>query len=115
MPVNVNRRDVMKWLSAAVFAPLALPAPDPTAPLYFSRDEYQLLDTLTELIIPPDNHSPGADEADVARFIDKSDAEAFLPEDKSSRRKGLAGVTALAHSMHSRPFLQIDKDRQKSV
>src|SRR3954453_663609 len=115
MPLDVNRREVMKWLSAAVFAPLALPAPDPTAPLYFSRDEYQLLDTLTELIIPADNHSPGAHEAGVARFIDKSVAEAFLPEDKSSWQKGLAGVNALAHSMHSRPFLQLDKDRQKSV
>src|SRR5690349_7579962 len=115
MSLDMNRRELMKWLSAAVFAPLALPAPDPTAPLYFSKDEYQLLDTLTELIIPTDDHSPGAHEAGVARFIDKSVAEAFLPEDKTSWRKGLAGVNALAHSMHNQPFLQLDKHQQRSV
>jgi hypothetical protein len=115
MSLDVNRRELIKWLSAAAFAPLALPAPDPTAPLYFSKDEYQLLDMLTELIIPADDHSPGAHEAGVARFIDKSVAEAFLPEDKTSWRKGLAGVNALAHSMHNQPFLQLDKDQQRSV
>src|SRR3954462_3106887 len=116
MSLDVNRRELLKWLSAtALGAPLALPAPDPTAPLYFSRDEYQLLDTLTELIIPADNHSPGAHEAGVAKFIDKSVAEAFLPEEKSSWRKGLAGVNALANSMHKRPFLQLDNDQQRSI
>ncbi|MFL6447567.1 MAG: gluconate 2-dehydrogenase subunit 3 family protein [Bryobacteraceae bacterium] len=116
MSLDVNRREVLKWLSAtALAAPLALPAPDPTAPLYFSKDEYQLLDTLTELIIPADDHSPGSHEAGVAKFIDKSVAEAFLPEEKTSWRKGLAGVNTLAHSMHNQPFLQLDKDQQKSV
>jgi hypothetical protein len=113
--LDVNRREVMKWLSGVAFAPLALPAPDPTAPLYFSRDEYRLLDTLTELIIPTDDHSPGAHEAGVAKFIDKSVAEAFLPEEKTSWRNGLAGVNALAHSTHNQPFLQLDKDQQRSI
>src|SRR3954468_7083040 len=115
MSLDVNRRELMKWLSAAAFAPLALPAPDPRAPLYFSKDEYQLLDTLTELIIPADDHSPGAHEAGVAAFIDKSVAGAFLPEEKTSWRKGLAGVNTLAHSMYNQPFLQLDKDQQRSV
>lgn len=115
MSLDVNRRELMKWLSAAAFPPLALPASDPTAPLYFLKDEYQLLDTLTELIIPADDHSPGAHQAGVAKFIDKSVAEAFLPEEKTSWRKGLAGVNALAHSMHNQPFLELDKDQQRSV
>src|SRR3954465_16026235 len=115
MSLDVNRRELMKWLSAAPFAPLALPASDPTAPLYFSKDEYQLLDTLTEIIIPTDDHSPGAHDAGVAKLIDKSVAEAFLPEEKTSWRKGLAGVNTLAHSMYNQPFLQLDKDRQRSV
>src|SRR4051794_25163511 len=116
MSLDVNRRELLKWLSATTLAaPLALPPPDPTAPLYFSKDEYQLLDTLTELIIPADDHSPGAHEAGVAAFIDKSVAEAFLPEEKTSWRKGLAGVNTLAHSMYNQPFLQLDKDQQRSV
>ena len=115
MSFDVNRRELMRWLSAAAFAPLALPAPDPTAPLYFSKGEYQLLDALTELIVPADDHSPGAHEAGVAAFIDRSVAEAFLPEEKTSWRKGLAGVNALAHSMHNQSFLQLDRDQQKSV
>lgn len=116
MSLDVNRRELIKLLSTAAFsAPLALAAPDPGAPLYFDKDEYELLDTLTELIIPADDHSPGAHEAGVARFIDKSVAEAFLPEDKVSWRKGLAAVNMEAESMHSKPFLRLDKDQQVSV
>ncbi len=73
MTSELNRRELIQLLSAAALsAPLALPAPDPGAPLYFSKDEYALLDTLTELIIPADDHSPGAHDAGVAAYIDKN-------------------------------------------
>ena len=116
MSLDMNRRELFRLLSAAAFAaPLALPEPDPEAPLYFSKDEFQLLDTLTELIIPADDHSPGAHAAGVAKFIDKTVAEAFLPEEKTSWQKGLASVNTLAQSQHQKPFLQLDKEGQTSV
>ena len=85
MSLDLNRRDLLKFFSAAVTAaPLALAAPEPGKPLFFTKDEFALLDTLTELIIPADDHSAGAHAAGVASYIDKTVAEAFLPEDKTS-------------------------------
>ena len=91
----MQRRDLLKLLAGA--AALQLTAAEPGAPLYFSKEEFAALDELTEMIIPADSHSPGAHDAGVAIFIDKTVAEAFLPEDKASWRTGLA------------PFLPLNK------
>ncbi|HLH03375.1 MAG TPA: gluconate 2-dehydrogenase subunit 3 family protein [Bryobacteraceae bacterium] len=113
---QLNRRELLQLFTvASLSAPLALAAPDPGAPLYFSKDEFALLDTLTELIIPADDHSPGAHAAGVAAYIDKSVAEAFLPEEKTSWRKGLAEVNRLSHSMHGKTFLAASQEQQSAV
>jgi hypothetical protein len=113
MSPNLNRRDLIKLLTTATFAStLQLPAAEPGAPLYFSKDEFAMLDRLTDLIIPSDDHSPGAHEAGVAPFIDRSVAEAFLSEDKESWRKGLAAINKLSDSMHKQPFLKATHDQQ---
>lgn len=42
-----------------------------TAPLqFFTASEHQFIDTLAEMILPADEHSPGAHEARVAAYID---------------------------------------------
>ncbi len=116
MSSDFNRRDLLKLISAAAFSvPLALSAPEPGAPLFFTKDEFLLLDTLTELIIPADGHSPGAHGAGVAAYIDKSVAEAFMPEDKTSWQKGLTSVNQLSQSMHGKPFMQATKEQQVAV
>ncbi|MDQ2843553.1 MAG: gluconate 2-dehydrogenase subunit 3 family protein [Acidobacteriota bacterium] len=112
----MKRRDLMKLFPAIAFStPLLLAAPEPGAPLYFTKDQFLLLDTLTELIIPADDHSPGAHGAGVAVYIDKSVAEAFAPEDKTSWQKGLAAVNQLCQSMHGKPFLRATKEQQIAV
>ncbi len=116
MITDLNRRELLKTFSAALLtAPLALPAPESGAPLFFTKGEFALLDTLTELIIPEDEHSPGAHAAGVAAYIDKSVAEAFRPNDKTSWRKGLAAVDQLSHSMHGKNFLKMSKEEQVAV
>jgi hypothetical protein len=90
----MDRREVLQFAGAA-FVCLQLPAAEPGAPLFFTNDEFALLDNLTELLIPADAHSPGAHEAGVAAFIDRSVAEAFLPEEKTSWRKGLRALEKL--------------------
>lgn len=113
---DLQRRDVLKLLSlASLAAPLALPAHVPGSPLYFSKDDFALLDTLTELIIPEDDHSPGAHAAGVAAYIDKTVAEAFLPEDKKSWTEGLAAVNQLSQSLNGKPFLKASKEQQVAV
>ncbi len=116
MSSDFNRRDLLKLLSAATFSvPLALCAPEPGAPLFFTKDEFLLLDTLTELVIPADDHSPGAHRAGVAAYIDKSVAEAFMPEDKTSWQKGLASVNDFSQSTHGKPFMQATKEQQIEI
>ncbi len=116
MSLDLNRRDLLKVFSAALAgAPLALAAPDPSKPLFFTKEEFVLLDTLTELIIPADSHSPGAHAAGVAAYIDKTVAEAFLPEDKTSWQKGLAAVNTLSQSMNGKPFSASTKQQQVAV
>ena len=112
MDTNLNRRDLFKVVTAAAFTTLQLPAAEPNAPLYFTKEEFALLDALTDLIIPTDEHSPGAREAGVAAFIDRSVAEAFLPEDKTSWRKGLAGINELSQTMCHASFLNANKHQQ---
>jgi hypothetical protein len=115
LETGLNRRDVIKLFGAAAFTTLQLPAAQPGAPLFFSKDEFALLDALTELIIPADDHSPGAHDAGVALYIDRTVAEAFLPEDKTSWRKGLAGINDLSQKMHGAAFMKTPQAQQVAL
>ena len=112
MSYHLDRRDLLKLLTASAFtAPLQLTAAG-MGKLYFSEDEFVLLDVLTEHIIPRDAHSPGAHEAGVAAYIDRSVAEAFLPEEKASWKNGLAEINRLSVEGTKRPFLKAGKTEQ---
>jgi len=113
MSSSFYRRDILKILSASALAgPLQLTAAEADKPLYFSKEEFALLDVLTEHIIPRDAHSGGAHDAGVAAFIDRTVAEAFLPEEKQSWNKGLAEINRLSLESNDRPFLKAHKDAQ---
>jgi len=114
MEPALNRRDLLKTVTIA-FTALQLPAGEPGAPLFFTKDEFAMLDRLTELIIPADDHSPGAHEAGVAAYIDRTTAEAFLPEDKSSWRNGLALVDKVAQEECGSSFLRANLGQQTAV
>ena len=111
MNAELNRRDLLKAVTVA-FTALQLPAAEPNAPLFFTKHEFALLDTLTELVVPKDQHSPGAHDAGVARYIDRTVAESFLPEDKTSWRDGLAAIDELSQFMFEMPFLKTTKQQQ---
>jgi gluconate 2-dehydrogenase gamma chain len=112
---NLNRRDLLKALTAVAIAPLQLTAADPSAPVFFTKDDFALLDTVTELIIPADEHSPGARGVGVASYIDRKVAEAFDPDEKTSWNKGLALLNNLAREKHGRAFLETKPDQQKAL
>ena len=112
MVTDLNRRDLFKVLAGAAFTTLQLPAAEPNAPLFFTKDEFATLDTLTDLLIPTDDHSPGAHEAGVAPYIDRSVAEDFLSENKTSWRKGLAAINELSNSACGAPFIKANHEQQ---
>src|ERR1022692_972037 len=87
MDTSLDRRQAIKIGAAAV---VALPlASQPAKPLFFTLEEFQAVDALTEMIIPTDDHSPGARAAKVAEYIDKRLAESFEPEPPQIWRAGL--------------------------
>jgi hypothetical protein len=87
----MNRREAIKIAAVAVALPAAAQPAKPLllTPLFFTPEEFQAVDALTELIIPTDDHSPGARAAKVAEYIDKRLAESFEPEPPQIWRAGL--------------------------
>jgi hypothetical protein len=107
----LDRRDVLKLITGATIV-LQLSAAEPDAPAFFTKEEFRMLDLLAELIIPADEHSPGAREARVAAYIDKSLAEALRPEERESWRAGLAALNDLSFSFAHCRFNQASSEQQ---
>jgi len=124
---ELARRDMLKITAGAVLAaPLIsaelkaqAAAPRPAvavkAPLFFTTDEFAMLDELTELIIPTDDHSPGARTAQCAAFIDSQLAEAWDPKTKDHWREGLNLINQLSQEMSGKPFMQATSEQRIAV
>jgi len=114
MSNQINRRDLIKIGAGAAMAAQAAIA-STEAPKFFTPTEFAMLDELTEMIIPTDDHSPGARAAQVASYIDARIAEAFETEEKEKWRNGLKLVDALSHKMHKHAFMEATPDERTAV
>ena len=81
---------------------------------FFSPDEFAMVDELTELIIPEDDHSPGARGAEVAAYIDRRLGESFEEEPKEMWRTGLRLLDSICEEICGAPFMQATT-RQRNV
>jgi len=114
MPYEIDRRDLMRIGAGAVLAaPAAFAAAE--APKFLTPAEFAMLDELTDLIIPSDDHSPGARAAQVAAYIDARVAEAFEAKDRDDWRNGLKLVDELSRKMHGRPFMEASPEQRIAV
>ena len=118
-PADMTRRDVMKLGAAATLA-ASLGVTDSAAAemqtgvataassgaKFFTPPEYALVEELSEMIVPADEHSPGAKAAKVAAHIDGRLAEAWEPADRTTWRDGLALVDQLSRDTSGKPFLE---------
>lgn len=113
----LNRRDLLKSFGALAIGSgaLQLTAAEPGAPLFFSKPDFAMLDTLTELIIPSDDHSPGAHAAGVAAYIDDFVARSINPDEKTSWTRGLAAVNSLSKELNGKAFNKADHSQQIAV
>src|SRR5689334_8815380 len=102
MTDEIGRRDLIKIATGAALASSSRAG----AHLFFTEDEYALVDELTELIIPADEHSGGARAARVAQFIDGVVAGAFEQSERDAWREGLARVNAVSREMCGSDFLK---------
>jgi len=115
---DLSRRDVLKLTAGAVVASQVTvlgAAVAGTGHKFFTEPEYALVDELSEILIPADDHSPGARAAAVANFIDAYLAEAFDDTSRTAWRTGLAGVDTLAQSLHGQPFMKLPADQRVDV
>lgn len=110
---ELTRRDMIKLGTSAAVA-VALTGLDANAlaqvaqgkgSLFFTKEEFALVDELTELIIPADDHSPGARAALVAGYIDFRLSEAFEQQPRTLWRDGLKLIEQLSQEMHEKSFL----------
>ena len=85
------------------------------APKFFSPEEFAMLDELTELIIPADDHSPGARAAEAAAYLDGRLAESIDEENKKQWHEGLKRIDVLSHEMHGMPFLEATPEQRVAV
>jgi len=81
-------------------------------PIFFTLDEFQLIDVLTDLIIPEDE-SPGARAAGVSEFLDF-----MVANDKSIQvafRDGLRWLDAHSVRLYSQNYVQLTKEQQNRI
>jgi hypothetical protein len=117
---ELTRRELIKLgASAAIAATLigldassVAQAAQDKAPLFFTKDEFALVDELTELIIPTDDHSPGARAAQVASYIDFRLSESFEDQPKTMWRDGLKLIEQLSQEMHGKRFLEASREQR---
>jgi hypothetical protein len=125
---DLTRRDLIKLGGAATLAaslsvakPLAaqLPGSAETAKsaarTFFTPDELSMVDELSELIIPTDEHSPGARAAKVAAYIDSRLAEAWEEQERIDWREGLKRIDQLTRESGGKPFMQSSADERLAV
>ncbi|HVP46061.1 MAG TPA: gluconate 2-dehydrogenase subunit 3 family protein, partial [Bryobacteraceae bacterium] len=74
-----------------------------------------MLDELAEIIIPADDHSPGARAAGVAAYLDGRLAETIEEERKREWHEGLKRVDTLAREMHRVPFMQASPEQRVAL
>lgn len=111
---ELTRREIIKLGASAALA-AALIGADANAlaqlaqgksPLYFTKEEFALVDELTELIIPADDHSPGARAALAASYIDFRLSESVEENPRTLGREGLKRIEQLSREMHGKSFLE---------
>lgn len=82
---------------------------------FFTEAEFALVDELSEMIIPTDDHSPGAREAGVAAYIDARLAESFESGPRNEWRAGLRLVDQLAREASGKIFLRASVEERRRV
>ena len=117
---TVSRRDVLRAIAAAAAAP-AVPTDalgafmlPPDGPRFFTRDQFAVVDELTEIVIPTDEHSGGARAAGVAAYIDARLAEVL---ENAERERWVAGLALVERAAQARgtPFLKLPPADREAI
>ena len=113
MSSDIERRELFKIAAATAYAAKFGVAQEPQR--FFTPQEFLVVHELTEIIIPTDDHSPGARAAGVAAYIDARFAESLDTEKKELWRKGVELVSQASHQMHGKAFLDSSPAEREAV
>jgi len=112
----VTRRDLIQIAVAAAAGMEAQRASASDSALkFFSRDEFAMVDELSELIIPADDHSPGARAAGVAAYLDGSLADSREEQLEPRWHDGLKRINALCRQMHGHAFMESTQEQRVAL
>lgn len=129
---NVSRREALKGLAVGASLPIlgqrvlandhhdhdhskhgapGTQAKAAAAPKFFNAEQLALVATISEHIIPTDDHSPGALAAEVPQFIDLMISEASA-ETKKLWTDGLAAVEKMSQEKNGAAYNKATKEQQ---
>lgn len=135
---NVSRRNALKGLALGLGAAGSLPilnnagmaqqqahvhdtssqtpttAKKPEPPKFFNASQMALISTISEIIIPTDDHSPGAIAAEVPAFADLMISESPA-ETKKLWTDGLGAIEALSQSRYQTAFTAATAAQQTAI
>ena len=94
--------------------PAAKTAPKATAPKFFNAPQMALIATVSELIIPTDDHSKGAIAAEVPAFIDLMISESPA-ETKKLWTDGLVALDQMSKTKFQADFNKATKEQQTQM
>jgi hypothetical protein len=84
-------------------------------PKFFNPEQMESLDLLSEVIIPQDEHSPGASAARVCDYIDVVTAESVNKDAKALWVDGLAAIDRVAEGAYSRKFSDCTGEQRRAL
>ena len=117
--ITISRRKMLQSTATAIAAAPLVQKKSPPKKMattkFFTPAEFALVDELTEIIIPTDEHSAGARAAKVAAYIDARLAEAFTNEPRKQWREGLAAIEKLSQELHHKPLLKSSETERVAV
>jgi hypothetical protein len=102
-----------RWCFAAEAQAFSASADKPPyKPQFFTPEEYAVMDTLTEMVIPRDD-TPGAKDAGVAEFIDFMTAHD--EEIQQPFRSGLKWLNAKSRKLYGQHFTALPAGDQETI
>jgi hypothetical protein len=120
----MKRRTVLQLIAIGAATPLGAQlaghAPAATAAAatvkrrFFSEAQGALVDCLAEMILPADEHSPGAREADVGGFIDDLLADSS-PSEQQAWTSGLTAVDAEAKARFEKLYVECSDTERDQI
>src|ERR1700680_1303877 len=106
---GISRRTVL--VSVPLVQISALAAAAPSIASAFTPDQMRLIDAVVNRLIPSDELGPGAGEAGVPVYFERSFA-GHLSGDRSVFSEGLAAIEAAARARHNTAFAQLSRGQQ---